>query len=104
MLARRILDILRREFRNDRRSLLDAAEAARVLDVADRHREQGIRRTMAPKGLREIDLAVGVAVQWLAPLGLFRFSYAYPLNPYKENDRYFGDVLERFQFSIGQAF
>ena len=52
----------------------------------------------------ELRSSVGVAVQWLAPLGLFRFSYAYPLNPYKENDRYFGDVLERFQFSIGQAF
>jgi len=48
--------------------------------------------------------SVGVAVQWLAPLGLFRFSYAYPLNEYVGNDRYFGDELERFQFSIGQAF
>jgi hypothetical protein len=26
------------------------------------------------------------------------------LNPYKGNDRYYGDELERFQFSIGQAF
>jgi outer membrane protein insertion porin family len=43
-------------------------------------------------------------VQWLAPLGLFRFSYAYPLNEYTGNDRYYGDELERFQFSIGQAF
>jgi outer membrane protein insertion porin family len=54
--------------------------------------------------LNELRSSVGVAVQWLAPLGLFRFSYAYPLNPYKGNDRYFGDELERFQFSIGQAF
>jgi outer membrane protein insertion porin family len=52
----------------------------------------------------ELRTSVGVAVEWLAPLGLFRFSYAYPLNPYSGNDRYFGDEIERFQFSIGQAF
>ena len=48
--------------------------------------------------------SVGIGVEWLAPLGLFRFSYAYPLNAYDGNDRYYGDELERFQFSIGQAF
>jgi outer membrane protein insertion porin family len=52
----------------------------------------------------ELRNSVGVAVQWLAPLGLFRFSYAYPLNAYDGNDRYYGDEIERFQFSIGQAF
>lgn len=52
----------------------------------------------------ELRSSVGIAVQWLAPLGLFRFSYAYPLNEYTGNDRYYGDELERFQFSIGQAF
>jgi outer membrane protein insertion porin family len=52
----------------------------------------------------ELRTSVGVAIQWLAPLGLFRFSYAYPLNPYPGNDRYYGDDIERFQFSIGQAF
>jgi outer membrane protein insertion porin family len=52
----------------------------------------------------ELRASVGIGVQWLAPLGLFRFSYAYPLNEYKGNDRYYGDELERFQFSIGQAF
>jgi outer membrane protein insertion porin family len=52
----------------------------------------------------ELRTSVGVAVQWLAPLGLFRFSYAYPLNAYPGNDRYYGDDIERFQFSIGQAF
>ena len=54
--------------------------------------------------LDELRTSVGIGVQWLAPLGLFRFSYAYPLNAYSGNDRYFGDELERFQFSIGQAF
>ena len=52
----------------------------------------------------ELRASVGIGVQWLAPLGLFRFSYAYPLNAYSGNDRYYGDELERFQFSIGQAF
>jgi len=54
--------------------------------------------------LDELRTSVGIGVQWLAPLGLFRFSYAYPLNVYDGNDRYYGDQLERFQFSIGQAF
>ena len=53
---------------------------------------------------KELRTSVGIGVQWLAPLGLFRFSYAYPLNAYSGNDRYYGDELERFQFSIGQAF
>ncbi len=52
----------------------------------------------------DLRASVGIGVQWLAPLGLFRFSYAYPLNEYRGNDRYFGDEIERFQFSIGQAF
>jgi outer membrane protein insertion porin family len=52
----------------------------------------------------ELRASVGIGVQWLAPLGLFRFSYAFPLNEYAGNDRFFGDELERFQFSIGQAF
>jgi outer membrane protein insertion porin family len=52
----------------------------------------------------ELRSSVGIGVQWLAPLGLFRFSYAYPLNDFSGNDRYYGDQIERFQFSIGQAF
>ena len=52
----------------------------------------------------ELRASVGIGVQWLAPLGMFRFSYAFPLNAYDGNDRYYGDELERFQFSIGQAF
>lgn len=52
----------------------------------------------------ELRSSVGIGIQWLAPLGLFRFSYAFPLNEYGGNDRFYGDELERFQFSIGQAF
>ncbi len=48
--------------------------------------------------------STGVAVQWLAPLGLFRFSYGIPLNPSQGDTVRFGDETERFQFSIGQAF
>jgi outer membrane protein insertion porin family len=48
--------------------------------------------------------SVGLGVEWLAPLGLLRFSYAVPLNDDKETDRFFGDQVERFQFSIGNAF
>lgn len=54
--------------------------------------------------VNELRASVGVGIEWLAPLGLFRFSYAFPLNEYRGNDRYYGDELERFQFSIGQAF
>lgn len=48
--------------------------------------------------------SVGVGVQWLAPLGLFRFSYAFPIRYQRETWRDYGDDFERFQFSIGRAF
>jgi outer membrane protein insertion porin family len=48
--------------------------------------------------------SVGLGVEWLAPLGLLRFSYAMPLNEDDATDRFFGDEVERFQFSIGNAF
>jgi outer membrane protein insertion porin family len=48
--------------------------------------------------------STGVAVQWLAPLGVFRFSYAIPLNAYKGDFNTYEDEVERFQFSVGQAF
>jgi outer membrane protein insertion porin family len=48
--------------------------------------------------------SAGIAVQWLAPLGLFRFSYAFPMNADKGDNFRYEDEEERFQFSIGQAF
>ncbi|MEO0364280.1 MAG: outer membrane protein assembly factor BamA [Pseudomonadota bacterium] len=48
--------------------------------------------------------SVGIGVEWLAPLGLFRFSYAFPLNDFEGTSRLFGDRVERFQFTIGNAF
>jgi outer membrane protein insertion porin family len=54
--------------------------------------------------LRELRASTGIAVQWLAPLGLFRFSYAIPLRYRKATEFDYGDDLEGFQFSIGRAF
>jgi outer membrane protein insertion porin family len=54
--------------------------------------------------LDEIKYSTGVAVQWLAPLGVFRFSYAYALNAKDSEGVEYGDETEGFQFSIGQAF
>ena len=53
----------------------------------------------------EIKRSVGIAVQWLAPLGLFRFSFGVPLNS-KSSDgiHTWGDETEGFQFSVGNAF
>ncbi|WP_380599737.1 outer membrane protein assembly factor BamA [Steroidobacter flavus] len=48
--------------------------------------------------------SVGVGVEWLAPLGLFRFSYAVPLTYRRSTELNYGDELEGFQFSIGNAF
>jgi outer membrane protein insertion porin family len=53
---------------------------------------------------RELRASTGLAVQWLAPLGLFRFSYAFPLRYRKATEFDYGDQLEGFQFSIGKAF
>ncbi len=48
--------------------------------------------------------STGIAVQWLAPLGIFRFSYAIPLNANPGNGITYADEREGFQFSIGSAF
>ena len=56
-------------------------------------------------GWSSLKRSVGVAVQWLAPLGLFRFSFGIPLNA-KHGDGVttWGDETEGFQFSVGNAF
>ncbi|MET0281385.1 MAG: outer membrane protein assembly factor BamA [Steroidobacteraceae bacterium] len=48
--------------------------------------------------------SAGIAVEWLAPLGLFRFSYGIPLNSSKGSSVLWPDEKEKFQFSVGQAF
>jgi outer membrane protein insertion porin family len=58
--------------------------------------------TLRCEGLKR---SVGIAVQWLAPLGLFRFSLGLPLNPQHGNGiTTWGDETEVFQFSVGNAF
>ncbi|MEM7084108.1 MAG: outer membrane protein assembly factor BamA [Pseudomonadota bacterium] len=60
--------------------------------------------------IKELRQSVGVSVQWLAPLGTFKFSYAYPLDVQEDvrdadgNILRFGDQIERFQFTIGRSF
>jgi outer membrane protein insertion porin family len=58
--------------------------------------------TFRCEGLKK---SIGVAVQWLAPLGLFRFSLGLPLNAQHGNGvTTWGDQTEVFQFSVGNAF
>jgi outer membrane protein insertion porin family len=56
-------------------------------------------------GWNSLKRSVGIAVQWLAPLGLFRFSFGIPLNAQHGNGvTTWGDETEGFQFSVGNAF
>jgi outer membrane protein insertion porin family len=57
-------------------------------------------------GFKSLKQSVGLSVQWLAPLGLFRFSYAIPLNAVKYSPyvNSWGDQTQGFQFSVGNAF
>ncbi|HEU4516128.1 MAG TPA: BamA/TamA family outer membrane protein, partial [Steroidobacteraceae bacterium] len=52
----------------------------------------------------ELKQSAGVAIQWFAPLGIFRFSYGIPLNEFKGDGIRYADEVERFQFTIGSAF
>ncbi|QOJ31313.1 MAG: outer membrane protein assembly factor BamA [Gammaproteobacteria bacterium] len=54
--------------------------------------------------LGNLKQSVGISAQWLAPLGLFRFSYGFPLNAKDPTALSYGDDTEQFQFSIGGAF
>jgi outer membrane protein insertion porin family len=56
-------------------------------------------------GYSNLKRSVGVAVTWLAPIGLFRFSLGLPLNARRGDSIHtWGDETETFQFSVGQAF
>jgi outer membrane protein insertion porin family len=54
--------------------------------------------------LNALRTSAGIGVQWLAPLGLFQFSFAYPLQYRRESWKNYGDEVEHFQFTIGKAF
>ena len=81
---------------------LDAGQSFYLGDTAFRNK-RGDRVTY-PFDLSELRVSTGVAIQWLSPMGLFRFSYAIPVQYQEETRRVFGDEIERFQFSVGQAF
>ncbi len=55
-------------------------------------------------GWGDLKRSTGIAVQWLAPLGLFRFSFGVPLNAKHGTTTDWGDQTEGFQFSVGNAF
>ena len=55
-------------------------------------------------GWDDLKRSTGLAVQWLAPLGLFRFSFGVPLNAKHGTTTQWGDETEGFQFSVGNAF
>ncbi len=52
----------------------------------------------------ELRQSYGIAAQWLAPLGLFKFSYGIPVNNFQGATLLLPDQTENFQFSIGGAF
>ena len=54
--------------------------------------------------LGELRSSTGIAVQWLSPMGLFKFSCAIPLRFQRQTRREFGDEIEPCQFSVGTAF
>jgi outer membrane protein insertion porin family len=54
--------------------------------------------------LNQMRTSAGIAVQWLAPLGLFRFSLGLPLKYQHDTLTRWADQTEIFQFSIGNAF
>ena len=60
-------------------------------------------------GWGDLRRSVGISVEWMAPLGLFRFSFGVPLNAHPT--KYigaapvsWGDQTQGFQFTVGQAF
>lgn len=73
----------------------------------------GTAGTQLPSDFYDFDFdqlrqSVGIAAEWLSPMGLFKFSYGLPLNEFKGGDfggiRLLPDDIENFQFTIGGAF
>ncbi len=81
-------------------------DVGNIFSTGDRYRYFGRSGEPVEYGFKydKLKHSTGVAVQWLAPLGVFRFSYAMPLNAYKGDINIYPDEIERFQFSVGQAF
>ena len=81
---------------------LDAGQSYYLGNTGFRNK-RGDRITY-PFDLSALRVSTGIAIQWLSPMGLFRFSYAVPLQYQEETRRVYGDEIEPFQFSVGQAF
>jgi outer membrane protein insertion porin family len=81
---------------------VDAGQSYYLGDTRFRNRRGD--RTSYDFDLGELRVSTGLAIEWLSPMGLFRFSYALPLRYQKQTRREFGDELESFQFTVGKAF
>jgi len=81
---------------------VDAGQSFFLGDTKFRNRRGD--RVEYPFDLSELRVSTGIALQWLSPMGLFRFSYAIPLRYQQQTRREFGDELDGFQFSVGTAF
>jgi outer membrane protein insertion porin family len=81
---------------------VDAGQSYYLGDTQFRNRRGD--RTDYRFDLDEVRSSAGIAIQWLSPMGLFRFSWAKPLVYQEQTRRLFGDELEPFQFSVGTAF
>jgi len=73
----------------------------------------GTGGTQLPNDFYDFDFdmlrqSVGLAAEWLSPMGLFKFSYGLPLNEFKGSNTggvfLLPDETENFQFTIGGAF
>jgi outer membrane protein insertion porin family len=73
----------------------------------------GTAGNLLPKDFYAFDFdtlrqSTGIAAEWLSPMGLFKFSYALPLNEFAGGNfggfRLLPDDTEKFQFTIGGAF
>jgi outer membrane protein insertion porin family len=81
---------------------VDAGQSFYLGDTQFRNRRGD--RTDYKFDLGDLRVSAGVGIQWLSPMGLFRFSYAQPLKYQEQTRREFGDEIEKFQFSVGTAF
>jgi outer membrane protein insertion porin family len=73
-------------------------------DDVDFYGDDGLTPLTYKFKLKNLRRSAGLSVEWLAPLGLFRFSYGIPLNASKGVGPLWEDETEKFQFSVGQAF
>ena len=81
---------------------VDAGQSFYLGDTVFRNKRGD--RVEYPFDLSELRASTGIAMQWLSPMGLLRFSYAFPLRMQDETRRQFGDDFKGFEFSVGQAF